>query len=173
MGRIEDIREVGHYITYDISSDSVIIVRTAADTLRAFHNVCPHRGRCLIDTPPGARYARGIKTNIICGFQGRTLDLEGRNVFIEHKDDWQGCLDEHRTSLGSVPVDSWGCWAFINLDGQAEPLSTYLDPAAPLLEPYQLQNMRPRWRKWVVFACNWKIAMEAFAETYYVASTHP
>src|SRR3546814_16615040 len=46
-------------------------------------------------------------------------------------------------------------------------------PAAGMLEPYQLQNMRARWRKWVVFECNWKVAMEAFCETYHVATTHP
>jgi phenylpropionate dioxygenase-like ring-hydroxylating dioxygenase large terminal subunit len=172
-GRVEDIPEVGNYITYDIGPDSVIIVRTGPDTLRAYHNVCPHRGRRLIDTPPGARNARGKKANFICGFHGWTFDLHGKNTYVEHKDDWQGCLDEHRTSLGTVQVGTWGGWLWINLDPSAGPLADYLDPAASLLEPYQLQNMRPRWRKWVVFDCNWKVAMEAFAETYHVSTTHP
>ncbi|UVO54257.1 SRPBCC family protein [Sphingomonas sp. SUN039] len=172
-GRVEDIPEVGNYITYDIGPDSVIIVRTAPDSLRAYHNVCPHRGRRLIDTPAGARNARGTKANFICGFHGWTFDLHGKNTYVEHKDDWQGCLDEHRTSLGTVQVDEWGGWLWINLDPDAGPLADYLDPAASLLEPYELQNMRPRWRKWVVFECNWKVAMEAFAETYHVSTTHP
>lgn len=172
-GRIEDIPETGDFITYDILDDSVIITRTGPDTIRAYHNVCPHRGRKLIDTPPGARNARGTKVNFVCGFHGWTFDLEGRNSFVEHKDDWQGCLDEHRTGLGKVQVDTWGGWLWINLDPEAGPLSEWLDPAASLLDPYQLQNMRPRWRKWIVFECNWKVAMEAFSETYHVSSTHP
>src|SRR4029453_9992644 len=57
--------------------------------------------------------------------------------------------------------------------GAAGPLCDYLEPAATLLDPYQLENMRPRWRKWTEFECNWKVAMEAFAETYHVATTHP
>ena len=172
-GRAEDVPEVGNYITYDIGLDSIIIVRTGPETLRAYHNVCPHRGRRLIDIPAGARNARGTKANFICGFHGWTFDLQGKNTYIEHQDDWQGCLDEHRTSLGTVQVGEWGGWLWINLDPEAVPLADYLDPAAALLEPYQLQNMRPRWRKWVVFDCNWKVAMEAFAETYHVATTHP
>ena len=58
-GRVEDIPEVGSYITYDILDDSVLIVRTAPDTIKAYHNVCTHRGRRLVDTPAGARNARG------------------------------------------------------------------------------------------------------------------
>jgi phenylpropionate dioxygenase-like ring-hydroxylating dioxygenase large terminal subunit len=43
--------EVGNYITYDIANDSILIVRTAPDTIQAYHNVCPHRGRKLVGTP--------------------------------------------------------------------------------------------------------------------------
>ena len=58
-GRVEDISNVGDYITYDILDDSILIVRTAPDQIRAYHNVCQHRGRRLVDTPAGAHSARG------------------------------------------------------------------------------------------------------------------
>lgn len=172
-GRVEDIPETGDYITFDILDDSVIIMRGGPDEIRAFHNVCPHRGRRLIDVPAGQRNARGNKPNFICGYHGWTFNREGKCTFIEHKDDWQGVLTEERTSLGRVQVDTWGGWIWINLDPEAGPLAEFLDPASTLLDPYQLQNMRPRWRKWIIFDCNWKVAMEAFAETYHVATTHP
>jgi phenylpropionate dioxygenase-like ring-hydroxylating dioxygenase large terminal subunit len=173
-GRVEDIPNAGDYITYDILTDSVIMLRGEDGAIRAFHNVCPHRGRRLIDTPPGKRNARGTKNkNIICGYHGWTYDLEGQNTFIEYKDDWQGCLTAERTGLGKVNVDTWGGWLWINLDPDCIPLREYLEPAASMLDPFQLQNMRTRWRKWVIFECNWKVAMEAFCETYHVAGTHP
>jgi phenylpropionate dioxygenase-like ring-hydroxylating dioxygenase large terminal subunit len=172
-GRIEDIPEVGDFITYEILTDSVIIMRTGADEVSAYHNVCPHRGRRLIDTPPGQRNARGTRKNIVCGYHGWTYGLDGKNVFIPHQDDWQGTLCGSHADLGTVKVDTWGGWLWINLDPDSGSLADYLDPAAGLLEPYQLQNMRPRWRKWVVFECNWKVAMEAFCETYHVDTTHP
>ena len=172
-GRIEDIPQPGNYITFDIGVDSVIIVREPGGDIRAFHNVCPHRGRRLIDTPPGARNARGSRPGFVCGFHGWTFDLEGHNTYMEHADDWQGSLCNGRADLGLVKVETWGGWLWINLDPEAGPLRDFLEPAMTMLDPYQLQNMRPRWRKWVVFECNWKVAMEAFSETYHVSATHP
>jgi len=172
-GRVEDIPEVGNYITYDIMDDSVIVVRSAPNEIRAFHNVCPHRGRRLVDTPAGMRNARGSRPNFICGYHGWTFGLDGANTYVEHLDDWQGRLCDGLADLGTVKVDTWGGWLWINLDPDCAPLAEYLHPAAAMLDPYGLENMRPRWRKWVVFECNWKVAMEAFCETYHVATTHP
>src|SRR5271168_4637446 len=56
-GRLEDIPEVGDYMTYEILNDSILLVRAAPDTVKAYYNVCSHRGRRLIDTPRGARNA--------------------------------------------------------------------------------------------------------------------
>ena len=172
-GRVEDIPEVGNFITYEVLTDSVIIVRTGEDSIKAYHNVCPHRGRKLIDVPAGERNARGKRPNFICGYHGWTYDLDGKNSYIGFEEDWQGSLEGGCADLSEVKVDTWGGWLWINLDPDAGALRDYLEPAASMLEPYQLQNMRPRWRKWIVFDCNWKVAMEAFCETYHVATTHP
>ncbi len=89
------------------------------------------------------------------------------------KEDWKGALTPQRTHLGEVKVDTWGGWIWINMDPNCEPLRDYLEPAASMLDPFELQNMRYRWRRWLVFDCNWKVAMEAFDETYHVPATHP
>ena len=81
--------------------------------------------------------------------------------------------DSQNTRLGEVKVDTWGGWIWINMDPNCEPLRQYLEPAASLLDPFELQNMRPRWRRWIIFDCNWKVALEAFSETYHVPGTHP
>ncbi len=172
-GRVEEIPEVGNYLTYEITTDSVIITRTSEDTISAYYNVCPHRGRRLIDTPPGERNAVGKKRNFICGFHGWGFNLDGENIALLEKQDWQGALTEARTHLTPVKVGTWGGWIWINLDPNAEPLLDYLAPVPEMLNPFQLQNMRYRWRKWLVFDCNWKVALEAFAETYHVNTTHP
>jgi nitrite reductase/ring-hydroxylating ferredoxin subunit len=172
-GRVEDIPEPGNYLTYDILDDSVLIVRTTAGAIKAYHNVCTHRGRRLVDTPAGARNARGKKMKFVCGFHAWGFDLEGRCSGIAQKDEWQGALTDERTRLGEVKVDTWGGFLWINLDPNAEPLRSYLEPAASMLDPFELQNMRPRWRRWTIFDCNWKVALEAFDETYHIAGTHP
>jgi phenylpropionate dioxygenase-like ring-hydroxylating dioxygenase large terminal subunit len=172
-GRVEEIPEVGNFITYDILDDSIIIVRTGPDTIRAFYNVCAHRGRRLIDTPPGAKNALGKRRLFVCGFHGWSYDLTGKCVSVPEKDDWQCALTDENTHLVDVKVDTWGGWIWINMDPNCEPLRNWLEPAATMLDPFQLQNMRFRWRRWLVFDCNWKVAMEAFNETYHVSTTHP
>ncbi len=172
-GRLEDIPGDGDFITFDIHDDSILIVRQDDGGVRAFHNVCVHRGRRLVDTPKGQRNARGHRRNFTCGFHGWTYGRDGACSYIPHRDDWQGALTEARTALGPVRCETWGGWIWITMDPQAVTLGEWLGVIPGMLDPFQLDAMRPRWRKWVVFECNWKVAMEAFNETYHVATTHP
>ncbi|HEX7853519.1 MAG TPA: aromatic ring-hydroxylating dioxygenase subunit alpha [Sphingobium sp.] len=172
-GRVEEIANIGDFITYDIGDDSIIVVRTGKDALKAYHNVCPHRGRRLIDIVPGEHNATGSRRAFKCGFHGWTFGLDGGNSFILDKQDWKGCLDDPaRTRLSDVKVDSWGGWVFINMDPDCVPLRDYLEPAASILDPFELERMRYKWRQWVIFDCNWKTALEAFMEAYHVTGTH-
>jgi len=174
VGRVEEIPEVGSYLTYDILDDSIIVVRTGADTFAAHHNVCMHRGRKLIDNPEGAKNATGrARKSFVCGFHGWTYGLDGACTHIREQDDWQGTLTPASTHLAPVQVDTWGGWLFVNMDPHCESLVDYLHPAAKILDPFGLENMRYKWRKWLYFDCNWKVAMEAFNETYHVFTTHP
>ena len=171
--RIEDIPNVGDWFTYNIADDSIIVIRTGPETLKAFHNVCAHRGRQLIDVPPGAHSVRGKnRRNFVCGFHGWTYDTEGNNTFILDPQDWKGALNPDCTSLTPVKVDTWGGWIWVNMDPDAEPLIDYLGDAGRILSPFEMEKMRYKWRQWVVFDCNWKTALEAFMEPYHVAGTH-
>ncbi|HSW15317.1 MAG TPA: aromatic ring-hydroxylating dioxygenase subunit alpha [Solimonas sp.] len=171
-GRVEEIPEVGNFITYNVGTDSIIVIRTGADTIKAYHNVCSHRGRQLIDTPPEKHSACGKRTQFVCGFHGWRYDLDGQCTFKLDEDDWKGTLTDVRTHLGEVKVDTWGGWLFINMDPQAQPLHEYLDPVTKTLGPFSLDRMRYKWRQWVIFDCNWKTAIEAFMEPYHVEGTH-
>jgi phenylpropionate dioxygenase-like ring-hydroxylating dioxygenase large terminal subunit len=172
-GRVEEIPEVGSFITYEIGDDSILIVRSAADRIKAFHNVCPHRGRRLVDTPSGENRACGKKQRFVCGFHGWTYNTEGKNTFVLDPQDWKGALTEERTSLSEVKVDTWGGWIYINMDPHCVSLREYLEPAAGILDPFEFEKMRYKWRQWVIYPSNWKTALEAFMEPYHVAGTHP
>jgi phenylpropionate dioxygenase-like ring-hydroxylating dioxygenase large terminal subunit len=170
--RVEDFKQVGDFITYTIADDSIIVIKTGADSFNAFHNVCPHRGRQLINTPDDVHSVRGNRRNFVCGFHGWTFDAEGNNIFVLDPQDWKGALTPERTCLSRVQVDSWGGWVWINMDPQAEPLVAFMARAGELLSHFELEKMRYKWRKWVVYPCNWKTALEAFMEPYHVAGTH-
>ena len=98
-GRVEDLPEIGSFITFDVKEDSVIVARTASNELKAFHNVCPHRGRRLIDVPQGKRNASGRRKTFVCPFHGWSFSNEGENIHIPHIDDWQGKIDSCMSQL--------------------------------------------------------------------------
>jgi phenylpropionate dioxygenase-like ring-hydroxylating dioxygenase large terminal subunit len=172
-GRVEEIPNVGDFITYNVAAESIIIIRTAPDKIKAYHNVCSHRGRQLVDTPPEKNGVAGKRKQWVCGFHGWRYDLDGNCTWKLDEQDWKGCLTAERTHLNEVLVDTWGGWLFINMDRNAIGLREYLEPMAGILDPFELGKMRYKWRQWLIFDCNWKTAIEAFMEPYHVEGTHP
>ena len=175
--RVEDIPAVGDWFTYNVADDSIIVIRVAEGAspgaIKAFHNVCPHRGRQLVDTPPGIHSVRGHnRKSFVCGFHGWTFNTEGENTYILDPQDWGGALNPECTSLSPVKLEVWGGWIFINMDLDAEPLVDFLGDAARILGHFEFEKMRYKWRKWTVYPCNWKTGLEAFMEPYHVAGTH-
>jgi len=164
--RIEEIPNVGDFVTYEIMNDSIIVVRSAQDRISAFFNVCAHRGKTI------AR-GRGNVREFQCSFHGWRYNLTGRCTRVLSPRDWHNKLTAERLQIPQVKADSWGGWVFVNMDPDAGPLREFLEPAASRLDPFQLENMRYRWRRWCVFDCNWKVALEAFIESYHVEGTHP
>jgi phenylpropionate dioxygenase-like ring-hydroxylating dioxygenase large terminal subunit len=179
-GRLEEIPEVGSYITYNIGNESILIVRNEAGegpgAIRAFYNVCPHRGRRLVGNcglNGTGHSACGKTAHFRCNYHAWKFGLDGSNQFILDKEDWQGVLGEDNTSLTEVKVDHWGGWLWINMDPESGPLRDYLEPIATRLDPFEFDRMRYRFRLYGIFDCNWKVALEAFLEPYHVAGTHP
>lgn len=164
--RAEEIPNVGDFVTYDIFEESIIVARVAPDRIAAYYNVCLHRGRRLTK---GCGHAR----QFVCKFHGWRWNLEGKNVHALAREEWEGALTDENLTLQQVKVDSWGGWVFINMDPACEPLRDFLGTAADMLDPFELGNMRYRWRQWLKFPCNWKVAIEAFVEGYHVPGTHP
>lgn len=163
--RAEELPDVGCFVEYEIGSYSILIVREAKDSIRAYHNACRHRGTRL------AR-GRGRVGSLICPFHGWRWNLDGsirlvldREEFVPRSADDLG--------LAGVRAEQWGGFVFINMDPDAQPLLDYLDPIARIFEPFGFENMRYRWQKGVVLPCNWKTALDGFLEAYHVAGTHP
>ncbi len=164
--RVEEIPNVGDYVTYDIANDTIVVIRSAPDEISAFYNVCAHRGRRLVD-------GCGHLKRFHCKYHAWQYDLKGRNTRVLDKEDWGGALKQERLDLPHVKVDTWGGWVFINQDPECMPLLDYLAPIPEMLAPFEFEKMRYHWRMWTYFDCNWKTALEAFMEPYHVEGTHP
>lgn len=175
--RETDLPNPGDWMTYDVADESIIILRKDDGSLKAFHNVCPHRGRQLVSVPamlPGKVHSvRGSnRKSFVCGFHGWTFDLDGQNTYILDPQDWQNKLTAEMTCLSPVHVDTWGGWIYVSMDPDAVPLKEWMGRAGEILDHFELSKMRYKWRQWAIYDCNWKTAIEAFLEPYHVAGTH-
>lgn len=163
--REEEIPNVGDFVEYEIIDDSIIVVRVTPDKIKAYHNVCMHRGRKLVQGTGNVKQFR-------CGYHAWRYSLEGACTEIVDGDDYVSLCKED-VSLKEVKLDIWSGYVFINMDPNAEPLLDYLAPVPEFLDPYDIGKMRFRWYKSVVMPSNWKTAMDPFIETYHVQSAHP
>ena len=171
--RETDLLNPGDWMTYNVADESIIVLRKQDGSLVAFHNVCPHRGRQLIDVPDGVHDMRGSqRTGFVCGFHGWTYDTDGNNTYILDPQDWDNKLTPEMTCLSPVKVDTWAGFIYINMDPDCVSLKEWMGRAGEILDHYELDKMRYKWRQWAIYDCNWKVAIEAFLEPYHVAGTH-
>ncbi|HVW31859.1 MAG TPA: aromatic ring-hydroxylating dioxygenase subunit alpha [Acidimicrobiia bacterium] len=163
--REEDIPEAGDTLVYDIADSSLVLVRGPGGVIRAFHNSCLHRGRQL-------RTEAGCVAELRCPFHGFTWDLTGRLRSMPspwdfpHVDPDEFCLPEAR-------VDTWGGWVFVNLDPAAAPLERFLGDFVDHWKVWPMEERAKTLHVVKYLPCNWKVALEAFLESYHVITTHP
>jgi phenylpropionate dioxygenase-like ring-hydroxylating dioxygenase large terminal subunit len=160
-----EVPKVGDFVTYDIADESIIVVRGNDGALKAYHNVCPHRGNLLMTGCGSAKEFR-------CSYHGWRFDLDGNNIYVQDQEDWDGAFCNADLNLHEVQIDTWAGWVWINMDRNAEPLITFLGEVAERLECYKLHEYKIKWYKTFELACNWKLVIEAFNEGYHVAGTH-
>ncbi len=167
--RIDEIPEVNDFTTYDIGDQSVFLVRVDEDTVKAYHNVCPHRGTALADG--SGTFEHG---NIICPFHGWRWDTEGNNQYVLAREEFRGGkLCDADVALKSLPCVVYAGFVFINFDRDCQPFDDYIAPVRQLLDDLNTKEMRHYWWKAIPVASNWKVAQEAFFEGYHVPATHP
>jgi phenylpropionate dioxygenase-like ring-hydroxylating dioxygenase large terminal subunit len=164
--REEEIPKVGDYYTYDIVDQSIIVIRSSPHEIKAFHNVCPHRGRTLTE-------GCGHAARLFCKYHGWNWKIDGTDPKVVDRHEWAPeDLTDENLNLSPVKVGRWGGWVYVNMDPASISLEEHLAPAKAYLDPFDLGGMRYHWRKSTILDCNWKVALEAFNEGYHVQTTH-
>ena len=167
--RLEEIAEVGDWMEYRNLDLSVLVVRTGPDRVKAYDNACRHRGARL-----GVQRGNCADTGFICPFHGWCYDMNGTNTYV-YRDNLfsEAQLERSQINLQEYRVDIWGGSVFVNQDPDAPPLREHLGTLPDLMDPRNVDDMQTvSWRS-VEIQCNWKLALEAFFESYHVQQTHP
>lgn len=167
--RLDEIPEPGDYQVYDIGTRSALLVRVDENTVKAYHNVCPHRGTAL-----GEGCGKFENARIMCPFHGWQWDLEGQIKFVLEREQFRGGeLRDSDVALKGLRTEIFAGFVFINFDKEAMPFDEFIAPVRQVLEDLVIKDMHHYWWKSIPVASNWKIAQEAFFETFHVPATHP
>jgi phenylpropionate dioxygenase-like ring-hydroxylating dioxygenase large terminal subunit len=169
VGRAEEIPAIGDFLVKDIPSNSVslLVVRGRDGTIRAFHNVCPHRGTQLCWGKHGSVAA------FTCPYHGFTFNLEGRLTFVPDEANFYD-LDKSLLGLTSVVTDTWEGFIFVHLDpNPKETLREFIgDEVAQSVADFPFHE-RTRFHEYkAILNCNWKVLISGFLEAFHARSLH-
>jgi phenylpropionate dioxygenase-like ring-hydroxylating dioxygenase large terminal subunit len=174
VGRVEQLPRTGSYFTKEVAvaNASVIIVRGLDGEVRAFHNICRHRGNKLAWNDYPRAETHGVCRQFTCKYHGWRYDLEGALTFVQQEGEFFD-LDKSRYGLLPVRCDVWAGFIFVNFAAEPEQsLREFLGPMITDLEGYPFDRMTARFGYRTNIAANWKLFMDAFQEFYHAPVLH-
>ena len=160
-----EIAEPGDYIKVDVGHNSVIIVRDDDMNVKAFHNVCRHRGSQLCDD------TKGSVGNLVCPYHQWTYDLSGKLIYNEH----MGVdFDKNDHHLKPVHVGNIAGLIFICLaDEPPADFDNMRKTMEPYIAPHKLADTKVIYQEDIIENGNWKLTMENNRECYHCIANHP
>jgi phenylpropionate dioxygenase-like ring-hydroxylating dioxygenase large terminal subunit len=176
VARAEELAEAGASRVLDVLGESVLLVRNREGRLRAFYNVCRHRGArlCRGSAGNGAALGGGVSGGrITCPYHQWSYDLDGRLVAAPYLTGEAG-FDKSLFSLYPIALECWGGFVFLNLTpASAPPLATQLGEIPERIGRYPLSELRIGHTIRYEVAANWKVICENYNECYHCAGVHP
>ncbi len=167
-GRTAQLEQPGDFIVHNFRHESVLIVKQEDGAIKAFFNVCMHRGNQLVAAEEG-----GVNGSFTCPYHSWKYGLDGELIEVQDPENFPQGDPCGKLRLKEIPRDTWGGFIFWSFDPNATPLLEYLDPIPALLANRDLENyVRVVWRTLRVNT-NWKFASDNFNEAYHIPSVHP
>ena len=166
-GLTRELTKKGDYITTTLGKETILCVRGDDDKIRAFYNVCQHRGLQLMAEPSGNT------RRLTCPYHGWAYDLNGILKAVPDEADFQQGSPCGKLNLVEIPCESWAGFIWYNLDDDCAPLKEFLGPIADQIDSYPMEEMRRTHWVTVEGDFNWKLVQDNFSESYHVPFVHP
>jgi len=166
VARDEDVPEPGAYQLVTLDGENLIVVRGRDGALRAFHNVCRHRGTAVAEEPCGTL------VRFQCPYHAWIYDLDGKLVRAKHTEDLED-FSLGDFGLHTVRLETWQGFIFLNLDPEAVPLAEQLGDLPEHFARFDFGALRSAKRTEYDVAANWKFIAENYSECYHCPGLHP
>jgi len=164
LGREDEVPNHGDYMTFDLFGESVMVLRDKDGTVRAFANICRHRGTRLLD-------GCGNRRSITCPYHSWAYALNGDLIGAGGMEQTVG-FDKGDFGLVPIRLETWAGFIFVTFDAATESLADHLGDLPDLVASHDLANMVCMRRKEFDLSCNWKIYLENAMEEYHTPTVH-
>ncbi|MFO1121509.1 MAG: aromatic ring-hydroxylating dioxygenase subunit alpha [Hyphomicrobiales bacterium] len=168
-GHVSDVARAGDYFTLDIANERAVIVRGDDGVVRAFHNLCRHRGSRVVGDKQGH-----CKNALICPFHGWVYNFDGSLRGAARPNSFAG-LDKKKFGLKPIETEVWMGFIFIRFNpGPQGTVAEVMGRFAPELAHYRIEELVPAggFHEFTT-AVNWKSVRDVDNEGYHVAMAHP
>jgi len=166
-GRTEQIERTGQFFLRQVLGESVIVTRSQSSSVRAFYNVCRHRGTRLCTEQAGV-FAGSIQ----CPYHAWTYDLDGRLIGAPHMDEVPHFRKEEYP-LREIHAEEWDGHVFLNLSKEPASLFTQLAELPEKFRPWHMENLRLGHRIVYDVKANWKLLIQNYSECLHCPNLHP
>jgi Rieske 2Fe-2S family protein len=167
VGRTSRLAEPGSFFLSEVAGESLIVLRDRGGTLRAFYNVCRHRGTRLCTEPAGT-----LGETIQCPYHAWTYATDGRLLGAPHMQDVPD-FDKARYPLHGAAVAEWEGFLFVNLADQPVPFGEAWAPMIGRLSRFNLSGLVPGHSVSYDVGANWKLVFENYSECLHCPMIHP
>lgn len=174
IGRVEQVPNKGSYFTRELQvlNTSVLVVRGQDEVVRAFHNICPHRGNKLVWQNDPFEEMQGSAPMLYCRFHGWRFNLDG-SLIKPSRQDLLLDFDASQCQVPEIQCEVWEGFIFINLDANnTRSVRDFLGDFAEGIEGYPFAGPHQVYKFKAELQCNWKIFMDGFAESYHGPYLH-
>ncbi|HEX5238975.1 MAG TPA: aromatic ring-hydroxylating dioxygenase subunit alpha [Sphingomicrobium sp.] len=162
-----EISRAGEWRSIEYLGESIIVIRGDDGVLRAFSNVCGHRGSRILDG------SGGCEKVLTCPYHGWSYARDGRLVGVPHRSEYPG-LPIENLGLQSLPLQNWHGFLFVTLEPGAPPISEVMAPYGDEVAQYRLEELRPIGRVTLrPRALNWKTIADNYSDHLHIAIGHP
>lgn len=169
VGRSDALTEPGDYLAIRLQEQSLLVVRGDNGVLRAFYNVCRHRGTELVPLKGPGPISGQFSRSIVCPYHAWSYHLDGRLRGTPHLD-----IDTDGVTLHTITLAEWGGFIFVCLaESHDEPLSQTLGDGIARLQRYPLADLRAGHTITYDVEANWKVIVENYNECYHCGPVHP
>ncbi len=167
IGGLHQLDGPGSYFTTSIAGQPLLIVKDQDDRVRAFFNVCPHRGGMLASDACGS-----MGRSIQCQYHGWSFGLDGA---LRTARDFEGVedFDPDQFGLRALQADTWEQFIFVSFSPDAPPLLEFLGDMPERLERYKIGEKVHAFTQEYEERANWKLVWENAAELYHLPFIHP